>query len=90
MSNNKPSSVNQLIEMIDWEISMLEMDAGNHVEWSMSIMFGTLKKIKEKAEQAKVIHKEQTLLFLEEYDEYVFRGGSATAEQYYNETFECK
>ena len=37
--------------------------------------------------QAKEMEKVRTLLFAEEYDEYVFRGGSATAERYYEETF---
>jgi hypothetical protein len=40
--------------------------------------------------QAKVMEKEQTLLFSEKYDEYVFRGGSATAEEYYEETFKSE
>ena len=38
-------------------------------------------------EQAKDLHKAETLLFATEYDEYVFRGGSATMEEYYEETF---
>lgn len=40
--------------------------------------------------QAKEMERKQILLFAEEYDEYVFRGGSATAEQYYEETFKNK
>ena len=36
---------------------------------------------------AKEMHKEEIILFAEEYDEYVFRGGSATMEEYYQETF---
>lgn len=40
--------------------------------------------------QAKEMEKVRILLFAEEYDEYVFRGGSATAEQYYEETFKTK
>jgi hypothetical protein len=38
-------------------------------------------------EQAKEMYKKEILLFAQEYDEYVFRGGSATMEQYYQETF---
>ena len=38
-------------------------------------------------EKAKEMHKQEIILFAEEYDEYVFRGGSATMEEYYNETF---
>lgn len=53
------TALEQLIKMIDFEISMLEMDAGNCVEWSMSVMFGTLKKIKTEAEQAKQMEREQ-------------------------------
>jgi hypothetical protein len=37
--------------------------------------------------QAKEMYKKEILLFAQEYDEYVFRGGSATMEQYYQETF---
>lgn len=40
--------------------------------------------------EVKAMEKEQTLLFSEKYDEYVFRGGSATAEEYYEETFKSE
>jgi len=39
---------------------------------------------------AKEMHKQEIILFAEEYDEYVFRGGSATMEEYYQETFVSK
>jgi len=38
-------------------------------------------------QQAKEMYKKEILLFAQEYDEYVFRGGSATMEQYYQQTF---
>jgi hypothetical protein len=40
--------------------------------------------------KAKEMEKEQILLFSEKYDEYVFRGGSSTAEEYYEETFKSE
>ena len=51
---------------------------------------GAVRTFRDLFEQAKEMEKEQTLLFSEKYDEYVFRGGSATAEQYYNETFKSE
>ena len=46
--------------------------------------------IMDAMKQAKEMEKQQILLFAEEYDAYVFRGGSATEEQYYNEQFKTK
>ena len=38
--------------------------------------------------EVKAMEKEQTLLFSEKYDEYVFRGGSATAEEWFANSIE--
>lgn len=37
--------------------------------------------------EAKEMHREEILLFAQEYDEYVFKGGSATMEEYYDDIF---
>ena len=37
--------------------------------------------------KAKAMQKQQAMEFLEEYDSYVFRGGSMSVEQYYNEIY---
>ena len=83
MSNKNQSSVEQLIEMIDWEISMLKMDAGNHVEWSMAVMLGILKKIKKKAEQTKTMHKEEIIKFAEDWE----KSNLDCKEDLYTDTF---
>jgi hypothetical protein len=60
------------------------------VEWLTKIYLQTNKIDSFDIEQAKAMEKEQTLLFSEEYDEYVFRGGSATMVEYYNEIFKSE
>ena len=57
------------------------------VEWLLNRYVETNKIVSSDVLQAKEMEKQQTLLFSEEYDEYVFRGGSAIVEQYYEETF---
>ena len=37
--------------------------------------------------KAKTIEKEQIIEFADKYDAYVVQGGTLTAEQYYNETY---
>jgi len=37
--------------------------------------------------QAKEMENEQTIAFADKYDAYVVRGGTLTAEQYYNQTY---
>jgi hypothetical protein len=37
--------------------------------------------------QAKAMEKEQIIQFADKYDAYVVQGGTLTAEQYYNKTY---
>lgn len=69
----KQTAVEWLVENIDDLIPFIDVE--------------TSEKFSKLIVKAKEMEKVQTLLFAEGYDEYVFRGGSATAEQYYNETF---
>jgi hypothetical protein len=46
-----------------------------------------LKELDKLFDQAKAMEKEQIIQFADKYDAYVVQGGTLTAEQYYNETF---
>ena len=78
------------VEFLEKEIteimSYLEEDGAYAMQGVIEKLFGEKNII----QQAKEMEKEQTLLFSEKYDEYVFRGGSATAEEYYEETFKSE
>ena len=63
------------------------IDLNADMKYSVIAWEEYLSKRADLLEQAKAIEKEQAILFLEEYDSYVFRGGSASAEEYYDETF---
>jgi len=45
------------------------------------------QNLKQTYERAKEMENEQTIAFADKYDAYVVRGGTLTAEQYYNETY---
>jgi hypothetical protein len=47
----------------------------------------TWNQIIQITELAKEIEKQHVMEFLEEYDSYIFRGGSMSEEEYYNEIF---
>jgi hypothetical protein len=53
-------------------------------KYSYTYFVNESKKI---LEQAKAMEKEQIIQFADKYDAYVVQGGTLTAEQYYNETF---
>jgi len=59
------------------------------VEWLIEMWDKNQRLLSPKQiiDKAKEMEKVRTLLFAKEYDEYVFRGGSATMEEYYEETF---
>jgi hypothetical protein len=88
------TSVKTIEEQIDFEMSKLEIDFNNGVQWSMRIIHKSLLRIKRKAEQAEELHKkeiEQTAIkchfegvrqSAKNSKEYIDYG-----EQYYNETF---
>ena len=53
------TSVETIQEQIEHEMSLLEMDFNSGVEWSMQIMYKSLKRIRNKAWEAKEMHKEE-------------------------------
>jgi len=67
------------------------------VEWLFGETLGLTLQLENKRishrnwvklfEQAKEMENEQTIAFADKYDAYVVRGGTLTAEQYYNETY---
>lgn len=60
--NQKTNNMAQTLEeQIDLEIKKLEMDSNNGVQWSMQIMFKSLNRIKNKAWEAKQMHKKEII-----------------------------
>jgi hypothetical protein len=79
------TSVKTIEEQIDFEMTKLQIDFNNGVQWSMRIIHKSLLRIKRKAEQAKEMHKAEI--------EDAFDDGNPNGvlvkdgKQYYNETF---
>jgi hypothetical protein len=70
---------------VEWIMSQLPEILGDHILSNLDMEQTNRIHFLEK--QAKAMEKQQAMEFLEEYDSYVFRGGSMSVEQYYNETY---
>jgi hypothetical protein len=87
------TSVETIEEQIDFEMSKLEIDFNNGVQWSMRIIHKSLLRIKRKAEQAQEMHKEETLRFVRTMpkEKGITQEGEAyvqyDARKHYNETY---
>ena len=58
------------------------------VEWLMDRLPHSIEtQFSKQIEQAKELEKQKIIEFADKYDAYVVQGGTLTAEQYYNETF---
>jgi phosphosulfolactate synthase (CoM biosynthesis protein A) len=53
----------------------------------LSVDIETGIKLIRALNQAKTMEKQQIIEFADKYDAYVVQGGTLTAKQYYNETF---
>jgi len=62
------TSVETIEEQIEHEMSKLEMDFNNGVEWSMRIFFASLKQIRNKVWEAKKMHKAEVINFAEKWE----------------------
>ena len=78
LNNLKTNKMSKQQTAVEWLFQQLWETPKDKLTW-----YSILKEVK-------AMEKEQTLLFSEKYDEYVFRGGSATAEEYYEETFKSE
>jgi hypothetical protein len=84
------TSVETIEEQIDFEISKLEIDFNNGVQWSMHIIRKSLLRIKRKAEQAEEIHHQEIIdsVTFGQNNSYVFKkDDTKAAKKYYKETF---
>jgi len=82
------TSVETIEEQIEHEMSKLEMDFNNGVEWSMRIFFASLKQIRNKVWEAKKMHKAEIKNAFNEGNLSAYNNNRITnADKYYNETF---
>jgi hypothetical protein len=81
------TSVETIEEQIDFEMSKLEIDFNNGVQWSMRIIHKSLLRIKRKAEQAKEKHKEDCISFADQWEARCNEGNMDSKEQLYDEIY---
>ena len=62
------TSVETIQEQIEHEMSLLEMDFNNVVQWSMQIFYKSLNRIRNKGWEAKEKHKEDCIKFSIEWE----------------------
>ena len=64
------TAVDEIILAINEQMDLLEMDANNHVEWSMLVMHKCLKALLFKCNQAKIMYDTELMdKFGEGYNE---------------------
>lgn len=80
-----------LEEQIDLEIKKLEMDFSSGVQWSMQIFYKSLKRIRNKAWEAKEMHKREIINAYSEGNLSAYgKNYDKTGQQYYEETYKNK
>lgn len=80
----KQSSIELIEEKIKFQMESAQMDRNNGVDWSMSVVIGTLKKLLTEVEQSRLIHKQE---IVEAHESGVGSVEYGYGVEYYEETF---
>ena len=81
------TSIETIQEQIEHEMSLLEMDFNNGVQWSMQIFYKTLKRIRKKGWESKAMHKADCIRFAEQWEIRCNEKNMDSKEQLYDEIY---
>ena len=80
------TSIDKIIDKVDFQLKIVEMDFENGVEISMRVFHKMLKEIKTQCEKEKEKERKQAFEFWQGGINCTEQGGKSF-DQYYNETF---